>query len=302
MKDWARRGIVWMRWVCLLAVAITCNGCIGVLDPKGPVGHAEKLILLDSVAIMLTIVIPTIALALWVAWWFRAANRKAVYQPTFVYSGQVELIVWAIPLLVILLLGGIAWIGSHELDPPKPLVADVKPLEVQVVSLDWKWLFIYPEQGIATLNQLVIPAATPVHFELTSASVMNAFFVPQLGGMIYTMNGMRTQLNLLANEPGEFHGLSSNYSGLGFSGMHFTVHSVPAAEFATWLETARQAPKTLDNAVYVDLTRPTQNIPPTLYRLDAPHLFHEIVTRQLPPGPGPVTENRGPSAFARQEG
>lgn len=284
-----------------LASAMLCSGCVGVIAPKGPVGHAELLIMYNSVAIMLTIVIPTIVLTLLVAWWFRASNARAAYRPNFVYSGQIEFIVWAIPLLVILLLGGIAWISSHQLDPPKPLASDAKPLEVQVVSLDWKWLFIYPDQGIATINQLVIPAATPVHFQLTSASVMNAFFVPQLGGMIYTMNGMRTNLNLLANEPGEFHGLSSNYSGTGFSGMQFTVRALPQSQFASWLETARQAPKSLDPDVYVTLKRPTQNIPPTVYRLDAPGLFDAIVSRQIAPGPGPVTINVEPMQSTKRE-
>ncbi|WEK50192.1 MAG: ubiquinol oxidase subunit II [Candidatus Kaistia colombiensis] len=299
MTEWKRRRTAGLRWIVLASVALTCSGCIGVLHPKGPVGNAEKLILINSVAIMLTIVIPTIVVILFVAWWFRASNTRAKYQPTFVYSGQVELIVWAIPLLVILLLGGIAWIGSHDLDPPKPLVADVKPLEVQVVSLDWKWLFLYPEQGIATVNQLVIPAATPVHFELTSSSVMNAFFVPQLGGMIYTMHGMRTNLNLLANAPGEFHGLSSNYSGNGFSGMHFTVRAVPAADFASWLQTAQQSTEVLDDAAYVALSHPSENVVPAIYKLGSPQLFHSIVTQVLPPGPGPVT---GPMHLAPAAG
>ena len=289
MTEWTRRGMTGMRWLVLLAVAFSCSGCIGVLNPKGPVGHAEMLILVNSVAIMLTIVIPTIVVTLFVAWWFRASNTRAVYQPNFVYSGQIELIVWAIPILVIVLLGGIAWIGSHDLDPPKPLVADVKPLEVQVVSLDWKWLFLYPEQGIATVNQLVIPAATPVHFELTSSSVMNAFFVPQLGGMIYTMHGMRTNLNLLANEPGEFHGLSSNYSGNGFSGMNFTVHAVPPSAFASWVETAQQSPQTLDDAAYIAMSHPSEDVAPAIYKLGSPDLFRSILTSKVPPGPGPAT-------------
>ncbi|MFI5411944.1 ubiquinol oxidase subunit II [Kaistia sp. UC242_56] len=289
MTEWKRRRAAGLRWVALAIVAVTGSGCIGVLNPQGPVGQAEKLILINSVAIMLTIVIPTILVTLFVAWWFRASNKKASYQPDFVYSGQIELIVWAIPILVVVLLGGIAWIGSHDLDPPKPLVASVKPLEVQVVSLDWKWLFIYPEQGIATVNQLIIPAGTPVHFELTSSSVMNAFFVPQLGGMIYTMHGMRTNLNLLANQPGEFHGLSSNYSGNGFSGMNFTVRAVAGADFPAWVETAQQSTKVLDDAAYIALSHPTQNVPPTIYKLGSPELFRSILTQKLPPGPGPAT-------------
>ena len=168
-----------------------------VLDPQGFIGFAEKMILIDSLVIMLAIVIPTIAATLAFAWWFRASNMTARYLPDWAFSGRIELIVWSIPLLVIMLLGGVAWIGSHDLDPAKPLTSNTPPLEVQVVSLDWKWLFIYPSQGVASVNRLVVPAAVPIHFSLTSASVMNAFFVPQLGSMIYTMNRMTTQRRLL---------------------------------------------------------------------------------------------------------
>src|SRR4051812_2326242 len=159
---------------------------------------------------MLAIVIPTILATLAFAWWFRESNSRARYLPDWAYSGRIELVVWAIPTLVILFLGGVTWIGSYDLDPARPLSSHVKPLEVQVVSLDWKWLFIYPEQGVAAVNELVVPAGRPVHFSLTSASVMNAFFVPQLGSMIYAMNGMTTQLHLQADRPGDFYGRSSH--------------------------------------------------------------------------------------------
>ncbi len=188
-----------------------------VLDPQGPIGIADKTILVDSLAIMLAIVVPTVAATLGFAWWFRASNTRAIYWPDFEYSGRIELIVWSIPLLTVILLGGVAWIGSHDLDPAKPLTSDTPPLEIQGVSLDWKWLFIYPNHRVASVNELVVPAGVPIHFSLTSASVMNAFFIPQLGSMIYTMNGMTMQLNLRADAPGTFRGLSSHYSGDGFS-------------------------------------------------------------------------------------
>ena len=212
-----------------------------ILDPQGVIGIAEKMLLIDSLAIMLAIVVPTIVATFAFAWWFRASNTSARYLPDWAFSGRIELIVWAIPLLVIMLLGGVAWIGSHELDPAKPLASNTPPLEVQVVSLDWKWLFIYPDQGVASVNQLVVPAGVPLHFSLTSASVMNAFFVPQLGSMIYTMNGMTTQLNLRADAPGTFRGLSSHFSGDGFSDMHFAVLAVPAEQFAAWVEATRSS-------------------------------------------------------------
>jgi cytochrome o ubiquinol oxidase subunit 2 len=275
----------------ILAAPIALTACQpAVMDPRGLVGIAEKTILIDSLAIMLAIVIPTIAATFAVAWWFRSSNTKARYLPDFAYSGRLELIVWAIPLLVIILLGGVAWIGAHELDPAEPLASDTPPLEVQVVSLDWKWLFIYPDQRVATVNQLVVPAGVPVHFSLTSASVMNAFFIPQLGSMIYTMNGMTTRLNLQADVPGTFRGLSSHYSGDGFADMHFEVRAVPADQFSSWVETTRSAgQKSLDAASYTELARQSVDVPPFTYRESAPGLFQQITTQKLPPGPGPLT-------------
>jgi len=196
-----------------------------VLDPRGPVGQADRTILIDSLAIMLAIGVPTIIATFAFAWWFRASNTRARYRPDWEFSGAIELVVWAIPAMVIILLGGVAWIGSHELDPAKPLSDRVAPLDVQVVSLDWKWLFIYPQEGVASVNQLVVPVGVPLRFALTSASVWNVFFVPQLGSMIYTMNGMRTQMNLQADEIGTLHGLSAHFSGDGFSDMHFRCGS-----------------------------------------------------------------------------
>ena len=250
---------------------------------------------------MLAIVVPTIAATLAFAWWFRASNARARYLPDWVFSGRIELIVWSIPLLVIMLLGGVAWIGSHDLDPAKPLTSNTPPLEVQVVSLDWKWLFIYPSQGVASVNQLVVPAGVPIHFSLTSASVMNAFFIPQLGSMIYTMNGMTTQLNLQADAPGTFRGLSSHYSGDGFADMHFDVLALPAERFAAWIEATRNTGPTLDPESYAALARQSINIPPFTFRAVDPGLFQQIVTQKLPPGPGPRTGRPNPSVSPRTE-
>jgi cytochrome o ubiquinol oxidase subunit II len=223
-----------------------CSG--GVLEPQGPIGAANTQILLNALAIMLVIVVPTIIGVLVFAWWFRASNTQARYQPGFVYSGRIELIVWAIPLLVIVFLGGVIWIGAHALDPFKPIETQEKPLEVQVVSLDWKWLFVYPDLGIASVNDLVVPAKVPVHFSLTSASVMNMFFVPQLGSMVATMYGMVTQLWLKADQPVELYGQSAQYSGAGFAGMNFIVHAVPQDTFEQWIVATRQTGAALDSA------------------------------------------------------
>jgi cytochrome o ubiquinol oxidase subunit 2 len=272
-----------------------------VLDPHGPVGAAERLILFDSLTIMLAIVIPVIAATLGFAWWFRASNARAFYWPEWAFSGTLELIVWAIPAFVITFLGGIAWFGSHALDPYKALPSRTKPVEIEVVSLDWKWLFVYPDQHVASVNHLVIPAGVPVHFELTSASVMNAFFIPQLGSMIYTMNGMTTHLNLQADTPGTFHGLSSHFSGDGFPGMHFDVHAVPAEQFSTWIETTRATGPTLDAASYAMLSKQSLDVSPFTYRATSPELFQQIATQVLPPGPGPHTGRPNPNVSPRTE-
>ncbi|WP_352731967.1 ubiquinol oxidase subunit II [Mesorhizobium sp. M0460] len=298
-----RRSTIAKVALCAGVVApIVLTACQpAVLDPKGVVGIADKTILIDSLAIMLAIVVPTIAATFAFAWWYRASNTKATYLPDWEYSGRIEFIVWAIPILVIMLLGGVAWIGSHDLDPAKPLASNTPPLEVQAVSLDWKWLFIYPNQRVASVNQLVVPAGTPIHFSLTSASVMNAFFVPQLGSMIYTMNGMTTQLNLRADAPGTFRGLSSHYSGDGFSDMHFDVRAVPAEQFSAWIDATRSTGPSLDAESYAALARQSVNATPFTFGEADPDLFEQIVTQQLPPGPGPQTGRPNPSVSPRTE-
>ena len=203
--------------------------------------------------------------------------------PDFAYSGRLEMLVWSIPIMTVLLVGGVAWVGSHDLDPPKPIASAVKPVRIQVVSLDWKWLFIYPEQGFATVNQLTIPVGTPVSFELTSSGVMNSFWVPQLGGQIYTMAGMTTRLHLLADHPGTYRGASANYSGDGFADMRFTIDAVPAETFAQWVEAARNAGPVLDPQAYADLAKPSKAVAPFRYRSVAPGLFNGILSSGLQP-------------------
>jgi cytochrome o ubiquinol oxidase subunit 2 len=259
---------------------------MNILDPQGPIGAADKTILIDSLAIMLAIVLPTIVAIFSFAYWFRASNTKAFYWPDWEYSGRIELVVWSIPALTVILLGGVAWIGAHQLDPAKPIEGPGKPLTIQAVSLDWKWLFIYPDQTIATVNTLTVPAGVPLQFQLTSASVMNVFFIPQFGSMIYTMNGMATRLNLRADRPGTFGGLSAHFSGDGFSDMHFDVHVVPAEQFSKWAQDASTAAKALDERGYQELAKPSMNNVPAIYRLADPDLFNAIVTQKLPPAPG----------------
>jgi cytochrome o ubiquinol oxidase subunit 2 len=263
----------------LLVGAAALGGCSeGVLDPKGPVAAAERLIMLNSTGIMLAIVIPTILATLGTAFWFRASNTRARYMPDFAYSGRLELLVWSIPIMTVILVGGVTWIGSYDLDPPKPIASAEKPITVQVVALDWKWLFIYPEQGIATVNQLTIPVGTPIRFELTSSGVMNSFLVPQLGGQIYTMAGMVTQLYLQADYVGTYRGMSANYSGAGFSDMYFNVNAVPAEKFAQWVVATRDSGSVLDAQSYATLAKPSQAVAPFSYRAVAPDLFKSILT------------------------
>lgn len=258
-----------------------------ILQPVGPVGVQGKIILLDSLVIMLAVVIPTMVATLGFAWWFRASNTRAIHMPDWNYSGKLELLVWSIPTLVILFLGGLIWDSSHDLDPARPLASTVPPLQVQVVAMDWKWLFIYPQQGVASINQLVVPAGTPLQFRITSASVFNSFFVPQLGSQIYAMPGMITQLNLQADRPGNVPGLSAQFSGDGFAGMEFNVQSMPQAQFAQWVAATRGTGPALDDTAYRGLLRQSQNVQPYTYRMVQQGLFDRVVTQNLPPGDGP---------------
>src|SRR4029077_15737311 len=261
-RHWRR-----LHWA-VVGAAFLVASCqrAGVLDPQGPIAAAERLLLINSTAIMLVVVVPVIVVTLAFAWWYRASNTHATRSLDESYEGRVEFVVWSIPALTVILLGGVIWIGSHQLDPRAPISGKSDPLRVDVVALDWKWLFIYPDQGVATVNQLVIPAGTPVEFWLTSATVMNSFFVPQLGSQIYAMGGMITHLHLLADNPGEFPGFSANFSGDGFSGMRFVVKSVPTGDFNAWLAQARGSGSGLDDASYAELAKPSQDVPATTYR------------------------------------
>jgi len=257
-----------------------------ILAPVGPVGAGDASILIDALVIMLAIVIPTMIATLAFAWWYRATNIRAVYRPDFTYSGKIELVVWSIPTLTIFFLGGVIWIGSHMLDPFEPLPSKAKPLEIEAVAFDWKWLFIYPEQGIASVNQLVVPTGRPLHFRITSASVFNVFFVPSFGSMIYAMNGMVSQLNLQADKPGKYLGFSAHFSGDGFPDMKFDSLAVPPAQFASWAGGVKGAP--LDRNAVNQLLKQNIATKPYTYRGVDPALFNAIAAQKLPPGEGPA--------------
>jgi cytochrome o ubiquinol oxidase subunit 2 len=277
-QPWVRRtGVHLLPVGCAALLGASCQSA-GVLDPKGPIASAERLLLINSTAIMLVVVVPVILATLAFAWWYRASNPRASRSSDLAYEGRIEFVVWSIPALTVLLLGGVIWIGSHQLDPRAPIAAKASPLRVDVVALDWKWLFIYPDQGIAAINQLTIPVETPVEFRLTSGTVMNSFFVPQLGSQIYTMGGMTTRLNLLASEPGEYQGISANFSGRDFSRMRFVVKAVSVGEFDIWLGQARSTGVALDDAGVAELAKPGLT-PPITYRSVPPKLFERILDR-----------------------
>ncbi len=257
----------------------------GVLDPQGPIAAAERTILLNATVIMLAVIVPVILLTLGFAWWFRSSNKSARRLPDWEYSGPIEVTVWSIPVLVILFLGGIAWVGSHDLDPGRPIASDVEPVEVDVVSLDWRWLFIYPRQGVASINRLVVPSGTPLQLHLTSASVMNSFFIPQLGSQIYTMAGMTTTLHLQADKPGTYAGLSAQFSGDGFSDMRFDAVAMPRPDFNIWVVQARASAESLDDPRFAQLTRPGAAASAAVFGKVAPNLFERIVQRSTTAAP-----------------
>jgi cytochrome o ubiquinol oxidase subunit II len=289
-----------LRWSVAGAFLVASCQRAGVLDPQGPIAASERLLLINSTAIMLVVVVPVIVATLAFAWWYRSSNPRASRTPGESYEGRLEFVVWSIPALTVMLLGGVIWIGSHQLDPRAPIPGKSDPLRVDVVALDWKWLFIYPDHGVAAVNQLVIPAGTPVEFRLTSATVMNAFFVPQLGSQIYTMGGMTTHLNLLADKPGEYPGFSAMFSGEGFSDMRFIAKAVPAGDFNAWLEQVRGTGSALDDAGYAELAKPSKAVPSTTYRSVKPNLFERIIDQTVagPEKAGVGADRRPPRSQA----
>jgi len=237
------------------------------------------------------------------AWKYRATNTDAVYTPKWSHSTKIEIAVWAVPVLIIIALGYVTYVSTHALDPYKPLESDVKPITIEVVALDWKWVFIYPKQGIATVNKIVFPTNTPVNFKVTSDSVMNSFFIPGLGGQIYAMAGMQTKLHLIANRDAEMEGISANYSGAGFTGMKFKAISTSQENFDAWVSEVKKAPKQLEKAEYEALTKPSQNNPVELYSSVTPNLFQFIVDKYEGMNPGkPMHHEKKEKEVAHMEG
>ncbi|WP_416366293.1 COX aromatic rich motif-containing protein [Sphingomonas aurantiaca] len=299
-------------------MALLTSGCDWVvMSPSGDIAVQQRDLVLISTGLMLLIIIPVIAMTLFFAFRYRQSNKAAKYEPNWDHSVGLELLIWGIPLLIIIALGALTWTSTHLLDPYRPLgrikpdtptlannvpVGNLvdkqqagngpngagRPLEVQVVALDWKWLFIYPEYGIATVNELAAPVDRPIRFQMTSSSVMNAFYIPALAGMIYTMPGMQTTLNAVINKPGNYEGFSSNYSGAGFSGMRFRFHGVSDAGFQAWVNRVKQggakASGGLNRASYLQLEKPSEKVPVRYYNAVAPDMFKLVVEQCVQPG------------------
>lgn len=262
-----------------LFLAGLSGGCeLDLLSPMGQVGAEEKRLILTTVGLMLIVVIPVIALTIFFAWRYRA-SAQARYEPDWSHSTKIEIVVWGIPVLLILIMGVMTWISTHKLDPYRPLDVPGKALSVQVVALDWKWLFIYPEQGIAVVNEMAMPAGRAVDFSVTSDAVMNSFFIPQLGSQIYAMAGMKTKLHLIADHVGVYDGISSNYSGAGFFGMKFKAHAVSLQDFDAWVAKVKRDGRALDPASYAALAKPSQNVPVTYYATVAPGWFETLLNK-----------------------
>ena len=268
--------------VLALAAASLLSGCkAALLEPAGQVAADEKHLIIVSTLLMLIVVIPVIFLTLYFAWKYRASNTSATYMPNWSYSHRIEAVVWVVPIAIILVLGVLTWKTTHELDPYKPLESSVKPIEVQVVALDWKWLFIYPEQHIATVNEIHFPAGTPVNFKITSDTVMNVFFIPQLGSQIYAMAGMQTQVHLIADQPGVYDGLSTNFSGAGFPDMKFTATATSQADFDAWVAKVKASGNKLGLDNYGDLAKPSSKAPVKYFSTVEPVLFAAVLDKYM---------------------
>jgi cytochrome o ubiquinol oxidase subunit II len=289
-----RRLIRALRGALVLPFAALLSGCDWVvLNPSGDIAHRQANLVLLSTGLMLLIIVPVMALTVLFAWKYRATNTDAAYDPDWDHSTKIELVVWSAPLLIIIALGSITWLGTHLLDPYRPLdridathpiAPGTKPLEVDVVALDWKWLFIYPEQKIATVNELVLPEGRPVRFRITSSTVMNSFYVPALAGQIYAMPGMETTLNAVFNKTGDFTGFSANFSGAGFPHMHFPARSVTDADFAGWVAGVHKDGTALDRATFLELDKPSEKVPTIHYATVDANLFDAVVNMCVRPG------------------
>lgn len=266
--------------ICVASVFYFSTLEIPVLQPKGIVGLKQKDLLIASTLLMLIVVFPVLVLGIWFGCKYHEGNKKATYSPNWDFNAIIETIWWVVPCVIIFLLSVMTWKSSHELDPFKPLASNEKPLTIQVVALQWKWLFIYPEQGIATLSFIQFPEKTPIHFEITSDAPMNSFWIPELGGQIYAMSGMKSELHLISDIPGDFRGCSANLSGEGFAGMRFIARSSSKEAFDLWVSSIQASAPPLN---YQDVLPASKDVPPTYFKLENKELFNEIIMKYMMP-------------------
>jgi len=268
----------------VLVLAFLLAGCkFAVLDPRGVIADSQARLLVISVGLMLLVVIPTIIMSFVFAWRYRKRHKTAVYAPEFTHSAWIEVVCWAVPCVIIGFLAYLTWVYTHKLDPYRPIASDKPVLVVQAVALDWKWLFIYPDQHIATVNYVEIPVGVPVRFFITADAPMNSFEMPRLAGQIYAMPGMRSQLNMMADQVGLYDGLSTNYSGDGFASMAFKVNVTSEDDFQAWVVQAQKAGARLSNAEYLKLSKPSSENPVSYYSSVEPDLFSEIINKYMMP-------------------
>ncbi len=269
--------------VMVSAVLFFQGSNIAVLNPKGTIASQQRDLIWIATGLMLIVVLPVFALTGYISWKYRSSNKKALYMPEWDGSRALELTWWGFPLLIIVILSGIIWRSSHDLDPFKPISSNQQPLTIQVVAMQWKWLFIYPDHNIATVNFIQIPEDTPVKFEITSDAPMNSFWIPQLGGQVYAMSGMETNLNLIANEPGEYDGVSANISGEGFANMRFKTKVSSHDDYLQWLSYVKQSSDALDFELYKSLAEPSVQGAPLLYSSVEPLLFKAVLEKFMHP-------------------
>ena len=277
-----------MTRALLFGACLLLAGCglstAPIVDPKGPITLIERDLLFTAAGVMLIVLVPVWIMAIVFVRRYRAANRKAAYRPDWDFSLPIEFVVWSVPAAIVVTLGTLLWAHTHKLDPYRALDSGAAPLQVEVVAQDWKWLFIYPEQEIAVVNELVFPSGRPLSLRITSDTVMNSFFIPALGSQIYAMAGMQTRLNLLADEPGRFMGRNMQYSGDGFSQQYFEAISVSQEDFEAWVAKVKQSSEALDGAAYTALAEPSIKHPVTYYSAVEANLFDNIIEKYVDPG------------------
>ncbi|HMT03223.1 MAG TPA: ubiquinol oxidase subunit II [Burkholderiales bacterium] len=273
-----------LKFFISIGLVLFLSGCkLVIFDPKGSIAADEKDIIIISTLLMLIVVIPVIIMTFLFAWRYRASNKKATYMPEWAHSVKIEMVVWTIPLIIITILAIITWKSSHKLDPYKPLNVSGEPITIEVIALDWKWLFIYPDENIAVINYMQIPENRPINFKITADAPMNSFWIPQLGGQIYAMPGMQSKLHLIAHEKGSYDGFSASFSGPGFSGMKFIAKVSSEKDFLNWVHLVGQSQDQLNILEYNKLAKPSENNIPQYYSDVENNLFKTVIAKYMMP-------------------